>query len=926
LKSFLAESKARGYGEILTTQTPGAISGEIISNLRSAGTLTGTRRTEDIRREQEQQGLKTYEAETVLTAGAAPPKFVTQAATTIKIRSQAAASKAILFASAVDTKIKEKVTPIISKFPAYNPFKFSEEAQQVKQQQATKLITQEKERKASIEAQIKSVPVYTRTDVTPSFQAKSGEIYGFKKTEAGFSSLQGEAVITTFEPVQVGYIKSEVTPGKLSQMITSRVYKDTGKTEEQIQAGEDKFISQLKQKEINSFKSFTLSSKAKELMKESKIKPFNVTTPQAKPSDIVYEGFAARKELRIRPIETVSRLGFYYGATAAGASLIGAGAKAAQISFAVRGGKLSKTGAVFLHGGGKVITTAAITGAAYSIAEAPKGTRGVKLLETAAIFAGFGKGFKTGYQQVTPESLYNIKSTSKTLRGKVLVSDTDKALTNLHQKVKTTYTSKLTGKTVVIKTTEIKGQLGELSYTTSEGGLSSRGKIVGEYISSTERFSFFKGTPKGTSIVNRPFSAELLSQSIFKGKTVHTLASIKGRSFFLELGKTKVSREPFAVDLYLSGKQISSKLPPIPQKTQTVYGQKATVKYTELQPKTPFKLKTESVITAQGKGEVFKGYTELRAEATFQDKPTLREFKFLSQKLKLTPSETVFIQKIGSDFALKGVKSAKKPPVSPGKISKTTGGFDTLGLEKTRLISLEKPAKPGKELFKGAIKAAKDTSLSRGLVSSFSRVTVPEETVYATGFKLPSKPAELKSFQVTTFTPLQIPVPQEPQIQRQPQIPIQPQTPEQTLLPKQIQSQKTSSSSAQASTGIVTPIIIPKPIQPQLPQEILIQKPVQIQRIITPSPPITFPLIRLTTIPYTPPPLLPLGLPSVKFGGGAGREFFRRSRRQPKAFTPSAFAAGFGIKGKTSRAEIFTGLGGRPIPISAKKKKKGRKR
>ena len=95
--------------------------------------------------------------------------------------------------------------------------------------------------------------------------------------------------------------------------------------------------------------------------------------------------------------------------------------------------------------------------------------------------------------------------------------------------------------------------------------------------------------------------------------------------------------------------------------------------------------------------------------------------------------------------------------------------------------------------------------------------------------------------------------------------------------------------------------------------------------IIQPSPFIPSPVIPSPITP--PPPITPTITPPPLpfFGGRSGGGFGGLSRtriKQKKGFTPTARAAVFGLKGKTSKGSIVSGLGGRFIKITKNKKKK----
>jgi len=139
---------------------------------------------------------------------------------------------------------------------------------------------------------------------------------------------------------------------------------------------------------------------------------------------------------------------------------------------------------------------------------------------------------------------------------------------------------------------------------------------------------------------------------------------------------------------------------------------------------------------------------------------------------------------------------------------------------------------------------------------------------------------------------------------------------------------KTSPISKTSSIQRVSPILDLSPAQTTKISQTQKQKQQQRQKLTPITTTITTPTTPTiltpptTNPPFTPPVAPPTFIPPPptfeyfpKMSLGLGKSYSRKKVKQPKEYTPSAFAAGFKIKGKSTKLGIKSGLGLRPIKI-----------
>ena len=125
-----------------------------------------------------------------------------------------------------------------------------------------------------------------------------------------------------------------------------------------------------------------------------------------------------------------------------------------------------------------------------------------------------------------------------------------------------------------------------------------------------------------------------------------------------------------------------------------------------------------------------------------------------------------------------------------------------------------------------------------------------------------------------------------------------------------------------SSSQVYTPISETKPITISKPKPITTTKAITVTKTITTPTtqfyPTSYNFITTPITPVPPPPPPPpggLGFWWPSGVGGSRTIIKRKSMKQPKAYTPSGFSAAFGIKGKSSKIGVLSGLGIRPIKI-----------
>lgn len=125
-----------------------------------------------------------------------------------------------------------------------------------------------------------------------------------------------------------------------------------------------------------------------------------------------------------------------------------------------------------------------------------------------------------------------------------------------------------------------------------------------------------------------------------------------------------------------------------------------------------------------------------------------------------------------------------------------------------------------------------------------------------------------------------------------------------------------------SSSQVYTPISETKPISITKTQPITKTKAITVTKTITTPTtqfyPTSYNFITTPIPPIPPPPPPPpggLGFWWPSGVGGSRTIIKRKSLKQPKAYTPSGFSAAFGIKGKSSKIGVLSGLGIRPIKV-----------
>jgi hypothetical protein len=171
--------------------------------------------------------------------------------------------------------------------------------------------------------------------------------------------------------------------------------------------------------------------------------------------------------------------------------------------------------------------------------------------------------------------------------------------------------------------------------------------------------------------------------------------------------------------------------------------------------------------------------------------------------------------------------------------------------------------------------------------------------------ELKPMPPEVATRSANTMQPLTMP----PEVRTQPATTLKPVTMQPIVRPIQRTGTKTAN------------IIVPKPIEiivPQLktPTITKITVPRVPEPVRTPKTPELIQPPRIKEPGPRPPGLKVPPIPGIiplpgMSGGGWGK--VGKRKRQPKQYTPSAFAASFGVKGKKSKYGELSGLGIRPI-------------
>jgi len=578
----------------------------------------------------------------------------------------------------------------------------------------------------------------------------------------------------------------------------------------------------------------------------------------------------------------------------------------------LKGLKTSSTTAKSLAKTGRIIVGADVGYAsvkAYT-SDDPAVSFGASITKSAVLYSSFGKGASIGNAPTTGDVVTNIKGTGKKIDAKTTVFEFENVITGQKSTAVQTpnarYEKITTEKGFVKKITTAQG----VEYQTFEGK-----KLVSR--------EYKPATPE------KPMSGKVEKQ-ISQPQTKESLKSDESKSIFevAQYGKQTVKGETSKV--------------------------KQGIKQTE-----SFNVEQESVgkttIFAESQKEVFKA-TQFAQEKAFGEFKTVDKFSLVKEtkpQFKLDGETKVGGFEIKQTKTPKVISTYTKKPVKFESVSQTkeigfkydysykevyqTGKFKIKEFFKSKKggVTLEKP--------KGLLKTEPTISVEttqpkfdnfKPFKPFIAEVKPPKLNIPP--YKVPSKPAK-------SITHTKTSIPEEPKIGFK-------STPSEKLkefnkkasgtnikdIYKPASDIKGGSSYKPSFDVDIKPRSRTKPKVTQdteqdteqiTEQEIILDKP---QRFVDPviPPPIPQPRTPDPFIPSpTPPPIDLFGFPPLfKPSGGVGGSGFktRSYYKQPKQYTPTAYAAFLGIKGKKTKSGEKSGLGLRPIQNTKPKKRKMR--